>query len=243
MKPNKDSLGDRMKRYEAVNRAYGIRRVPMIIRIDGKAFHTFARHLDKPYDGVLQSVFVNAALSTIREMQGGVAFYHQSDEVTFLLTDYAKLTTNAWFDYNIQKLTSITASLMTLHFNNWAHEMGLEGAGTALFDARAFSVPREDVANCFLWRMKDWERNSLQMFARTFFSHRDLHGKGRADIHEMLHGIGRNWTVDVAPVYKNGSLFVSNMPDGGGTIYFVSPTHENISYHLNSVIYPDMEEM
>lgn len=53
MAKENDSLGDRMKGYEGVSRNFLTRRVPAIIRLDGKAFHTFTKGMKKPFDSVL----------------------------------------------------------------------------------------------------------------------------------------------------------------------------------------------
>lgn len=47
----KDELGDRMKSYyENRSKTFLARRTPVIIRLDGKAFHTFTRGFNKPFD-------------------------------------------------------------------------------------------------------------------------------------------------------------------------------------------------
>lgn len=194
-----DSLGDRIKGYESISNIRLLPKTPVILRVDGKAFHTFAKDAKRPFDDELISSMVMAGTLTAKEMQGFILGYHQSDEFTFYINNCEKLETQAWFNNELPKLISITASLFTMNFNklykyNWA-----------VFDCRAFSVPPEDVANVFIWRQRDWERNSLQMFARTFFSHKELQNKSSSDIHEMLHNIGQNW-ADLNPVYKNGTF-------------------------------------
>jgi tRNA(His) 5'-end guanylyltransferase len=165
-------------------------------------------------------------------MQGFEVAYHQSDEVSFLITDYSTLETSAWFDYNVQKVATIAASVMTAHFNFLIQARTLEHAKDAAtekrrdavwddwylglvkrfayFDARAYNVPKEDVSNYYLWRCKDWERNSTQMYCRQFFSSKQMHGQGRADQHEMLHKIGKNWAVDVPAPFRNGTFILKD---------------------------------
>ena len=119
MKNNKDSLGDRMKTYEYVTRTYLTRRMPVIIRLDGKAFHTFTRGLKKPFD----EIFVKAMQDTMKHLcenvQGCVLGYTQSDEITLVLVDYHDRDTSAWFDNNIQKMASVSASMATMAFNQY----------------------------------------------------------------------------------------------------------------------------
>jgi len=229
-----DNLGDRIKRYENVYRQYAIRRMPLIIRVDGKAFHTFTRGCRKPFDNEIMSAMDNAAILTAADMQGFKVGYVQSDEVTFLLTDYDTLETDAWFAYNIQKIASISAATMSVRFNS-TYNSTYNGHTPAIFDARVFNVPIDDVVNTFLWRAKDWERNSVQMYARAFFSHKELHGKGRADIHEMLHNIGKNWTTDLSGREKNG-LFFTLSKDGVNSYTDIKPEYEAIKKIINPLI-------
>lgn len=113
-----DSLGDRMKGYENIARNYLTRRVPTIIRVDGKAFHTFTRGMEKPFDRILMTTMQNTMKYLCENIQGCVFGYTQSDEITLVLTDYATITTDAWFGYNIQKMCSVSASMATLAFSN-----------------------------------------------------------------------------------------------------------------------------
>lgn len=226
-----DSLGDRCKKYEEVTRHALIPRMPVIVRLDGRAFHTFTRGF-LPFDEMLQSALVEAAREVSKEMQGFEIAYHQSDEVSFLMTDYETLTTERWFDGIIQKIASVSASIMTAHFNHLLYARltatparmvtyanvieRLEDGKLAYFDARVYNVPKEDVANVFLWRCKDWQRNSVQMLARQWFSHKELNGKKIVDINGMLSSIGQNWE-SLPDKFKYGTFIlpdkeVDNVP-------------------------------
>jgi len=167
-------------------------------------------------------VIDTSALMVSKQMQGFKAAFIQSDEVTFLLTDYETHETQGWFNYNHSKLVSLSAAYMTAYFNQILKERDIDNIPLAVFDSRAFSVPREDVCNAFLWRARDWKRNSLQMFARKFFSHKELHNKNTDDIHEMLHSIGENWT-NLPNRIKNGCFIIGNV-----IYYDINPTYENI---------------
>lgn len=218
-----DSLGDRIKKnYEDRYRIGLTRKTPVIIRVDGKAFHTLTRTLPKPFSEVFINDMAVAALETAKQIQGCKLAYVQSDEASFLLTDYDDLVTEAWFDYNLQKIVSVTASIMTIEFNK--RFLGDYGR----FDARAFNIPKEEVANYFLWRAKDWERNSLQMYARAFFSHKELHHMGHNQIHEMLHSIGKNWTTDLSDQLKNGT-FLQKTEKGFMTRTNIQPDYQSIA--------------
>ena len=113
----KDSLGDRMKAYENVSRNYLTRKIPVIIRIDGKSFHTFTRGMEKPFDAILTETMKRTMKYLCENIQGCAFGYTQSDEITLVLTDYDNPTTDAWFGYNIQKMASVSASMATLAFN------------------------------------------------------------------------------------------------------------------------------
>ncbi|MEV4127132.1 tRNA(His) guanylyltransferase Thg1 family protein [Nocardia sp. NPDC049707] len=200
------SLADRMKAYEAASQYRLTPNSPVIIRVDGRAFHTYTRGMKRPFDYVLMNRMVYAAVATAREMQGFKLGYVQSDEATFLLTDFDTHDTAGWFGYEVNKLVSLSASLFTGYFNLAMHN----DPGPAAFDSRAFVVPRADVPNVFVWRQQDWTRNSLQMVARAHFSHKQLFGKIRAAMHDMLHEIGVNWATDYNDQEKNGTFILAD---------------------------------
>ena len=211
-----DSLGDRMKNnYENRYRFYLTRRTPVIIRVDGNAFHTFTRGLDRPFDADFMEIMQKTCLSLCQNIQGCVGGYVQSDEISLLLVDYQTLESDAWFDYNLQKITSLAAARATMSFNQFVDRLWMsysdeysetmtseaqakyflwgEKLDRAMFDARAFNVPKEEVCNYFIWRQQDATRNSIQSAGQAVFSHSELNGKSQADIQEMLFQKGINW--------------------------------------------------
>lgn len=211
MNNKKDSLGDRMKEnYEDRAKTYLVRRMPVIIRLDGKAFHSFTKGFKRPYDEIFHNT-MNATLQYLCENIQGCKFgYTQSDEITLVLTDYDTLTTDGWFDYAVQKMCSVSASMATMAFNKFfasnvaqeskriyteylndnddsyieALEKSLNKG--AMFDARCFNIPEEEVTNCLIWRQQDATRNAIQMLGQCNFSHKELHGKSCNDIQDML---------------------------------------------------------
>lgn len=216
-------LGDRIKRYEAVTHHTATARTPLMIRVDGRAFHTFTRGMDRPFDESLIGSMVGAAKCVAEDMQGFKAAYIQSDEATFCVTDYDNIETQGWFDYDLSKIISISSALMTANF------IRLLGTDKMpVFDSRAFSIPQNDVVNAFVWRAKDWERNSLQMYSRAHFSHKELQGKNRADMHEMLHKMGKNWTTDLPDRQRNGTFLVAT-PDGIHERCDILPSYDSIN--------------
>ena len=214
------SLGDRIKAYEAATHYQLPPNQPLLIRVDGRAFHTYTRGMDRPFSQQLMSAMTHATEHTARDMAGFKLAYTQSDEATFLLTDFDSHDTQGWFGYDLNKVVSLSASLFTAHFNDFMNatslRLGLQHAlydtpappafRTATFDSRAFVVPLEDVPNVFVWRQKDWFRNSLSMLAQANFSHKQLHGKKADDMHQMLHEKGINWATDLSDREKNGTF-------------------------------------
>lgn len=226
------NLGDRMKEYEYVARDYFTKRTPVIVRVDGKAFHTFTRDFDRPFDHTLSESMISAAMQVFNEMQGCKLAYVQSDEASFVMTDYDNLDTQGWFGYNQSKIETISASCMTMAFNRCMRLAGK--CGDAMFDARAFNIPPDEVANYFLWRAQDWHRNSVSMFAQAHFSHKKLHKKNINDMHDLLHDIGKNWTLDLSMTERNGT-FLYQVPTGMVENSGVLPTYQNIEVLWNVV--------
>jgi tRNA(His) 5'-end guanylyltransferase len=228
-KKTKDSLGDRMKgNYENRSKTYLTRRTPVIIRLDGKAFHSFTRGFHRPYDQILHEAMEATLKYLCENIQGCKLGYQQSDEITLVLTDYDTLQTDAWFDYSVQKMCSIAASMATFAFNrnfeflvdeyvdavaalqdldlesNYIKALMKARDRGAMFDARCFNVPREEVNNSLVWRQQDATRNAVQMLGQAHFSHKQLDRKSQSDIQEMLfteRGINFN---DCSTDFKRG---------------------------------------
>ncbi len=183
------SLGDRMKgNYELRNRHYLTRRTPVIVRVDGRAFHSFTKSCSKPFDVNFTNAMTNAARNLFEGMQGCKMAYIQSDEASFVLTDYDKLTTDAWFNYSQSKVESISAATMSAEFNFYIGRYGYPAC--SVFDAMAFNIPEDEVSNYFLWRAQDWHHKSVSMYAQSSFSPEQLHQKSISDMHEMLRQVG-----------------------------------------------------
>lgn len=228
--PVHDDLGCRMETfYEQIPKTRLMRRCPVVIRCDGRSFHTFARKFQKPFDEVLIKTMQETMKYLCENIQGCVLGYTQSDEITLILVDYKKLTSSAFFDYEVQKICSITASMATMAFNKFFEKniqkfsesnecRGLDikcldiyrealNKG-AMFDARCFNIPKEEVTNLVYWRQLDASRNSIQMVGQANFSHKELQNKSCNDIQDMLMTQkGINWNN--LPTYqKRGSCCV-----------------------------------
>lgn len=211
----KDELGDRMKKfYEDRYRFYLTRRTPVIIRLDGNAFHTFTKGLEKPFDKDFILIMQKTCKYLCENIQGCVGGYVQSDEISLLLIDYKSLNSDAWFDYNLQKIVSISAAMATMIFNKYVDFLcncgsysiwNQEKRDKAIFDARAFNIPEEEVCNYFIWRQKDATRNSINSLAQAHFSHSQLQGKNLSEVQDMLINIGINWN-NLPTEQKRGSF-------------------------------------
>ena len=234
--------------YESTPKIHLMHRCPVAIRIDGRAFHTFTKGFQKPFDEILMKSMQETMQYLCENIQGCVFGYTQSDEITLILVDYKNLTSAAWFDYDIQKVCSIAASMATMAFNNifskYVKKFDLalayndNGIDTeenrklweiytravdkgAMFDARCFNIPKEEVANLIYWRQLDAMRNSVQAVGQANFSHKELQGKSCANIKEMLKEKGVDW--DSLPLeYQRGSCCIKKeqiiFPSGKTTV-------------------------
>lgn len=239
--PVHDDLGTRMKDfYEGIPKTKLMRRTPVIIRIDGKAFHTFTRGFKRPFDEILIKIMQETTKYLCENIQGCVLGYTQSDEISLVLVDYQRFETSAWFDYEIQKMCSIAASMTTMAFNRifaknvkeydveWkcgltpqsveiqkAHYDYIDVLNKAvekgaMFDARVFNIPKEEVTNCIYWRQLDASRNSIQMVGQANFSHKELHCKTCNNIQDMLM-LQKNINWNDFPTHqKRGTCVVRN---------------------------------
>lgn len=225
-----DNLGDRMKSYEDAYRASLPIRLPIILRIDGKAFHTYTKGCKRPVDPGLVKVMNSTAIELCKKIQGSQIAYVQSDEISILLTNYVTLDTQSWFDNNLQKMVSVSASIAGATFSLlsdqiWGNDKVEGGDGypvyypirkPAYFDARGFVMPKEDVCNYFLWRQQDATRNSIQMLARTLYSHKQLENKANAELQELCFQKGINWN-DCPTPQKRGRCIIKTKTMKQGT--------------------------
>ena len=229
-------LANRMKEYEKRNQYYLQKRTPVAIRVDGRSFHTFTKGFQRPFDDVLIKTMQETAKYMCENIQGAKFAYVQSDEITIILTDYDTLETDCWFNYRTDKLCSIAASMATMIFNkifkekveNFIEEGGAFSLAQlnynqmktepylkaieegAMFDARCFNIPKEEVTNLIYWRQLDAMRNSIQMVGQANFSHKEVQNKTCNMIQDMLHEQkGINWN-DYPTVYKRGTACIKN---------------------------------
>lgn len=198
------SLGDRMKGYE---KAYNItfpQRLPVIIRCDGRAFHTLLRGLS-PFDEHVKNAMYAASRALLEHIQGAKLVYTQSDEITVFVNNYTSLECQSWFGNKLQKMVSIAAAIASVEFS-------LKYGEKVQFDARAFVLPKEEVCNNFIWRQQDATRNSIQSTAHRFYAHKECVGKNCDDLQDMIFQKGVNWND--LPIWQKRGACMFKAEDG-----------------------------
>lgn len=250
---NKNSLGTRMKTYESVSRHTLMRRTPVILRLDGKAFHTFTKFItpehdtslfNDPFSKHLHWVMTQTMQSLCDNIQNARFGYTQSDEISILLTDWTNTNTDQWFDGNLQKITSVAASMATAYFNYYFRIIFPRIGTLAFFDCRAFNIPREEAINCFIWRQQDASRNSIQMLGHFHFSHNQMQGKNNSQIQDMLMlEKNINWN-NIATWKKRGSCYhpINAIADDGGWLDEEIPIFTQDRKYIEQYIYSTEEK-
>lgn len=190
------TLSERMKQYEGISKTVLMPNMPVIVRVDGRAFHTYTKKFKKPYDERLAKAMTDTTEFLCKNIPGCVMGYTQSDEISLVLTDYKTYDTTAWLSYEVQKLCSIIASMATLQFyRSIAEQIEEPTKGTPTFDARVFSIPTHEVNNYFIWRQQDCIRNSITTHARSLYTHKELEGRNSAVKLEMMFDAGLDWNA------------------------------------------------
>lgn len=219
-----DDLGDRMKAYESIPRTRLVPKTPVLMRLDGKAFHTLTRGLDKPVDHGFSMSMRAAAVELCEQIQGCQLAYTWSDEIQLLLVDYQSIKTQGWFEYEVQKMCSVAASIATHAFFEAFRGWHSNRANSArpYFDCRAWNLPRHEIVNAFIWRQQDASRNSVSALAQAHFSHGQLHGKKTNEMQDMLMlEKGINWNDCPVP-HRRGVCVVKE------TYFAEGPVHPEL---------------
>lgn len=251
----KDPLGTRMKQYEIDVRQYLPSKAYTVLRLDGKAFHTYTKGLKRPFDMDLIEDMDNTAKYLCENIQGCKLGYVQSDEITLVLTDFDKEETSSWYNGEVQKMVSVASGLATSKFNhlrtlrivkdfeldygdqspNEIAEQSymdlveiIENMKLAEFDARCWSIPREDVWevwNNLIWRVQDCRRNSVSSVGQSMYSANQLHKVTTKQLIEKLKDEKDYDWNDLDDSLKNGRLIVKEKVSdsryvNGETIFF-----------------------
>ena len=229
---DKNSIGGRFKQnYEYPFKYKLPERMPVIIRLDGRAFHSLTKKCEKPFDNDFINLMDRTAIFLCKEIQNVQFAYIQSDEISLLLHNYKKLNSQSWLNNEIQKMCSISAAMASSFFSvllNVFIENTLKYGGNIIypqFDSRCFVLPEAEICNYFIWRQKDWERNSIQMLAQSLFSYNELHKKTNVELQEMCFQKGKNWN-DLDTSLKRGRCVIKKVPvdvESGDGIKILNP--------------------
>lgn len=210
MAKDRDLLGKRMKGYEGVSRFFLTPKIPIVVRLDGKAFHTFTKGFNRPFDQKLKLSMKETALFLAENIQGCIMAYTQSDEITLVLLDTRHDDTDSWFKGNLQKICSVSASMCTAYFNK---ALGIDKI--AFFDSRAFQIPMEDLPNNIIWRMKDCYKNAITQVSQCHYSHKQLHKVPTPERLKMIEG-----KYEFKPDELYGTLYVRELKEDSDRTYF-----------------------
>jgi tRNA(His) 5'-end guanylyltransferase/uncharacterized protein (DUF433 family) len=204
--------------------------------------------MQKPFDEDLTNAFWETCKYLAENIMGCKLVYHQSDEITLLLTNYDKLTTESWFDNGIQKIASVAASLATAKFNE-VMRAKYPQKELATFDARAWVVPHDEVCNAFLWRQQDASKNSISMVAQANFPHKELQNLNGKQMQEKLwQEKGINWN-DLPVWQKRGVCIIKEnyQLEGGATrtrwiVDHETPIFSQDRQYINQFVYITPED-
>jgi tRNA(His) guanylyltransferase len=214
---NKDSLGGRMKQnYENIFKYKLPERMPVIIRLDGRSFHTLTKEMDKPFDAKFIKLMDETAIHLCNNIQGCQIAYVQSDEISLLIHNYKHLNSQSWFGNEIQKMCSISAGLASSYFTTGfiLDYSCYTGYFYPQFDSRVFVLPEAEVNNYFVWRQQDATRNSIQGLAQSLYSHKELHKKNNSELQEMCFQKHNSWN-NMSTDLKRGRCIVHNLQNLG----------------------------
>lgn len=228
------TLGDRMKEYEYVTRNKLTNKLPIVIRLDGKAFHSFTSGMDKPVDDIIARSMEMTTKALCEQVQGVIIGYTQSDEISLVLMNTSDKASQLWFNNNLSKIISVSASICTLEFNrvfmNEAYLYEAQNMFTesrrkysskifqANFDSRAFTLPETEIVNYLIWRQRDCQKNSVSSAARALFSHKSLYGLNRNKMIEKMKN-DKNYIFEneVPLFFRNGITFIKEEIERVGT--------------------------
>lgn len=247
---DKTTLGDRMKEYESVSESTLVKNLPVILRVDGKSFHSVTKKYfhQKPFDGDFTYIMDNVAIEMCHMIMNAKFAYVQSDEISFLIHDYKTIETQPWFNNRVQKMCSVGASMAGSLFMMGMIENGIPSATPIMFDARVFTLPKSEVINYFIWRQNDCKRNSVLSCAQSMFSHKELVGLKVPQLKKKMLEKGFDWDSDLEPALQTGRIvFRSEEPEGSDRLKWkieampslTSPEGADISYEMKNLIYED----
>lgn len=242
-----ETLSDRIKEYESNTQIKLIKKLPVIVRLDGRSFSKFTKGFEKPFDVEISDIFQKVTLALRKDIANAKFIYSQSDEISILLTDWDSNKQedggriDTWYDYRIQKIVSVASAIATAEFNKYMYLRMLElkeleesasikghtvykemcakkynllskKLFKAVFDARVFNLPKDEVVNYFIYRQQDALRNSISSFARAFYSTKQLVGVNNPEKIKMVkEEFGIDFETEVSQLQKVGFTVVTNL--------------------------------
>lgn len=218
------SINYKIKYIEDNDKHFLLKKTPVIIRIDGKAFSNYTKRFERPFDRGFRAIMEQTAFILLQQIQGAVCAYTQSDEISILVTDYAKENSDCWLGYNQQKVVSVSASIATAEFNNLVRGLSKYSFEShndlALFDARAFNIEKETLYEYFMYRRSDGERNFINTLGRCVYSQKAINGVSAVTLEEMVKTENPDlYNKFNIPVYRYGCfIFVTKNDDGDKVI-------------------------
>lgn len=222
MNPAQMSLGDRMKEYENVTNTNLIHRMPIMVRCDGRAFHSFCSGMNKPYDDIFIELMDTLTKYLLVSVPDCEIAYVESDEITLCLFPYKTYATTPFFDGRVQKLCSTLAAMATWKFNQILLEWSkgddaskktfaeVYSSKVAMFDCRVWNLPREEVLNCLLWRQQDSKRNAILTAGQTWIGKKKIHALKTTEVIDKLKEIGIDYWEAIPKYYHYGRTFIHN---------------------------------
>ena len=215
------TLGDRMKQWENAYRSVVEPHSYLMLRLDGRAFHTYTRGLSRPFDAELVAAMDATMVALCEEIDGVRLAYCQSDEISLVVTDWRHgaptpgnptglRLSEPWLGGVVAKILSISAAVASVEFNDV--RVGQSQRAGAVFDARLWTFPGDEqgqaeVGNYLLWRQRDAIKNSVTMAASAVFSRRRLHGVNSEEKHRLLVEAGKPWE-GLPAGYRQGRVAV-----------------------------------
>lgn len=252
MKNKTKTLHDRMKEYESITKTNLMKRTPVIVRVDGRAFHTFTKGFVKPFDTLFLEAMRETALDLFKNIPYVKFAYTESDEISLILLENDFVNDTPFFDNDLQKIVSLTSSMATLYFNNNFVKVieryaksGVDVSiyrnkyNKATFDSRAFNIPFFEVDNYILDRQLDSKRNSLNAYAQSLYSAKALFGKKHDDLINLLHDKGVHYhDIDVALRHGVAVYKVDDRP----TFDYALPSLTVDKTFVSRIVLPDFSK-
>ena len=204
---NKESLGDRMKSYEMVHTQTSlVPGIPVYVRIDGRAFHTFTRGLQKPFDPDFAWT-MKEVTKHLHDKTNAFISYVQSDEISLCYLEPSKMP----FETRLFKLESVLAGMASAAFCVYGSKTKLKDRIEKMiphFDCRVCQMPLKEIPNMLLFRERDCLKNAITLVALEHFSNKQIHKKNSDEKIEMLlKEAGVDFAKDIDEDFRVGSWF------------------------------------